>query len=222
VRSCCRGHGPRLQDGGGSGICTTFSPPSQAPCNNERQGACRTWVVDCETAGERGQISMISTNVSGIREEKAAEYGPLSHRCSRMIPSPTGSWCRGHRGQADETSIAGSKGGAHMCYILRGFGIAAGSDLRNPLFSSAYLSEKRWLRRLEGSFRRHFCAAGCLRGTTPTVPETSTTPEAPCVCACNRRRMGFFSSGEASAVPRSGLALNHSSRLKCAPTPQCA
>jgi hypothetical protein len=54
-------------------------------------GACRTWVIESETAGERGPILMTSTNVSGIREEKAAEYGPLSHRCSRIIPSQTGS-----------------------------------------------------------------------------------------------------------------------------------
>jgi hypothetical protein len=54
-------------------------------------GACRTWVIESETAGERGRILTISTNVSGIREEKAAEYGPLSHSCSRIIPSPTGS-----------------------------------------------------------------------------------------------------------------------------------
>ena len=54
-------------------------------------GVCRTWVVDSETVGERGQILTISTHISGIRQEKAARYGLFSHRCSRIIPSPTDS-----------------------------------------------------------------------------------------------------------------------------------
>jgi len=47
--------------------------------------------------GERGQISTLSTlstlstHLSGIGKEKAAKQGPLSHRCSRIILSPTGS-----------------------------------------------------------------------------------------------------------------------------------
>ncbi len=34
----------------------------------------------------------ILTRISRIRKDKAAKYGPLSRRCSRIILSPTGSW----------------------------------------------------------------------------------------------------------------------------------
>jgi len=43
------------------------------------------------TRRERGQILTISTRISGISKEKTVKYGPLSHRCSRIILSPTGS-----------------------------------------------------------------------------------------------------------------------------------
>ena len=49
-------------------------------------------MFDSETVAERGQILTISTRISGIGKEKAAKYGPLCRRCSRIIPSPTGSW----------------------------------------------------------------------------------------------------------------------------------
>ena len=49
-------------------------------------------MFDGETVGERGQMLTISTRISGRRKEKAAKYGPLSRRCSRIILRPTGSW----------------------------------------------------------------------------------------------------------------------------------
>lgn len=47
-------------------------------------------MFDSETVGERAQILPILTRISGICKEKAVKYGPLSHRCSRIILSPTG------------------------------------------------------------------------------------------------------------------------------------
>ena len=93
---CCAGHGDCHGRAGDSRHGAAAAQGRGDLDSARRQpgclllAACRTWVFDSETVGQRGQILSISTRIPGVRKEKSARSGPSSRGCSRIIASPTG------------------------------------------------------------------------------------------------------------------------------------
>ena len=104
-------------------------------------------MFDGETVGERGQMLTISTRISGRRKEKAAKYGPLSRRCSRIILSPTDSWAiagggRRHAGgQGPKLAVGAPSIERLMTEVpsLRGALISVTADLAGSSGHAAFL-----------------------------------------------------------------------------------
>jgi|GEM_PF-5637941 len=78
--------------------CAAWATPKRfdgSPDNRENQslGACRIQVIAASMMGEYEQMVTVTRRIVDLCNGKSGTFGPLSHQRSRLILSPTGSYC---------------------------------------------------------------------------------------------------------------------------------